>query len=84
MPKSNSYQLFITSKCSCCEDVLAFVKSEKLTISITNVDEEEYNLPFSVMMFPALVLGNKLMSYGCEDIISKLKPVSYMLGKRKI
>jgi hypothetical protein len=73
MKVAKPYKLFISSKCSCCSDVLAFVKSKNLSISITNVDEEEYNLPFSIMMFPALVLGDKLMSYGCDDIISRLK-----------
>ena len=73
MTSTNPYQLFISSKCSCCEEILSYLKSENLSIPVTYVDEEEYTLPFSIMMFPALVLGNKLMSYGCEDIITKLK-----------
>ncbi len=72
MTPTYSYQLFVSSKCNCSDKIMSYIKTEKIDIEITNVDEEEYNLPFSIMMFPALVLGNKLISYGCEDIISKL------------
>ena len=67
------YQLFISSKCSCCEKVLTYLKTKNITLTITNVDIDEYVLPFSVLMFPALVLGNQLISYGFEDIVAKLK-----------
>lgn len=67
------YQLFISSKCSCCEKVLAYLKTKDITLTITNVDKDEYVLPFSMFMFPALVLGNQLISYGFDDIVAKLK-----------
>jgi glutaredoxin len=72
--KSNlPYQLFISSKCSCCEEVLSYLKTKNITLTITNVDKDKYVLPFSVLLFPALVLGNKLIGYGFEDIVAKLK-----------
>ncbi|MGB0887226.1 MAG: hypothetical protein ACPGSL_03810 [Vicingaceae bacterium] len=52
-----------------------YIKSEKINVQATNVDEEEYSLPFAIMMFPALVAGNKLIGYGNNDIIAKLKQV---------
>ena len=73
MAHTHSYQLFIRSKCSCCNEILKYVKSEKNDILVTNVDEQEYNLPFSLVIFPALILNEKLVSYGCEDIIERLK-----------
>ncbi len=73
MTQSSPYQLFISGKCSCCDDVLAFLKREKIDIPVVNVDEDDYNLPFSIMIFPALVSKSKLLGYGCDDIISKLK-----------
>jgi glutaredoxin len=72
--KSNlPYQLFTSSKCSCCEEVISYLKTKKITLTITNVDKDKYVLPFSLLLFPALVLGNKLIGYGFKDIVAKLK-----------
>ena len=67
------HRLFISSECSCCAKMLDYLKTKKIHISITNVDEEYHPLPFSIMVFPALVLGDQLICYGFEDIIKKLK-----------
>ena len=73
MTTKQPYQLFISSKCSCCDAILALLKDENITLPIINVDKEEYTLPFSIVMFPALTLGENLLSYGCDDIIAQLK-----------
>ena len=72
MPIIDSYHLFVSNKCSCCNKILEYLKAEKITIKTTNVDEEDYNLPFSLMIVPALLKEKKLVSYGCDDIISSL------------
>ena len=72
---THSYQLLIRNKCTCCEDILKHVQSEKSNIPVINIDEQEHNLPFSIAIFPALILDKKLVSYGCEDIIARLKQV---------
>ncbi|MBL4594637.1 MAG: hypothetical protein JKX68_12600, partial [Flavobacteriales bacterium] len=38
----------------------------------TNVDKENHHLPFSLVILPALVKEEKLVAYGCEDILSHL------------
>jgi hypothetical protein len=83
MKSSLPHQLFISSKCSCCSKVMAYLKAKNINISITNVDKEVYTLPFSIIMFPALVIGNQLVSYGFEDIVAKLTAINYTLDKQK-
>ena len=73
MRNINSYQLFVSNRCSCCDKILNYLKSENITIKTTNIDEEKYSMPFSLTILPALVKGNQLVSYGCEDIISNLE-----------
>ncbi len=72
IPNINAYQLFVSSGCSDCDKILAFIKSNQINILTTNTDMDEYQLPFSLMIFPALVLNNKLISYGYEDIATQL------------
>jgi len=73
MPHTKSYQLFVSNRCTCCDKILSYLKDEKIIIPTTNVDIEEYNLPFSLTIFPALVKEKQLISYGCDDIINHLK-----------
>lgn len=73
MPQNNPYQIYISSKCSCCNKLMNFINTKKIKITATNVDEEDYSLPFTIMMFPALVKKNKIISYGYDDIITKIK-----------
>ena len=72
MSTISSYQLFVSSGCSDCDKILAFIKAKNINISTTNTDNDEYQLPFSLVIFPALLLNGKLVSYGYEDIVSKL------------
>jgi arsenate reductase-like glutaredoxin family protein len=73
MPNINSYHLFVSNKCSCCDKILDYLKNEDISIKTTNIDEEEYHLPFSLMILPALMKETKLIGYGYEDIISSIK-----------
>jgi hypothetical protein len=75
MQNPSKYQLFIRTNCSCCDKVINGLEIEKIAIPTTNVDLEDYKLPFNLMILPALVKDEKLISYGCEDIISYLKTV---------
>ena len=75
MSNINSYQLFVSAKCDSCNELLNNLKTRNINIATINIDEDDYSLPFSLMIFPALVLDNKLMSYGCNDIITQLKSI---------
>jgi hypothetical protein len=72
MSAISPYQLFVSSDCGDCDKILAFIKAKEINITTTIADKEEYQLPFSLMIFPALILNNKLVSYGYEDIATKL------------
>ena len=73
MSTKAKYQLFISTKCSCCNKIIAYLENKKIIIPITNIDTEEYDLPFKLMILPALVKEKKLLGYGCDDIIYHLE-----------
>ena len=73
MPNLNSYQLYVSNKCCSCDKVLAHLEYEKISIPTINVDSDEYHLPFTLTIFPALVKEKKLVGYGVDDIISCLE-----------
>lgn len=73
MSKTSEYQLYVSTKCSCCDKILALLESEQIVIPTINIDNEEYRLPFKLMILPALVTQKKLVGYGCDDIIKHLK-----------
>ena len=66
------YQLYISSACPSCDNVLRKLQEHKIDISTVNIDTESNQLPFKLMVIPALVKENKLISYGCNDIIASL------------
>ncbi|PCJ27834.1 MAG: hypothetical protein COA97_02545 [Flavobacteriales bacterium] len=72
MSNTSKYQLFVSNKCSCCDKIVDYLKRKKISISTINIDKEDYTLPFSLMIFPALVKEKKVVSYGCDDIIIRL------------
>jgi hypothetical protein len=75
MPNINSYHLFVSNKCCCCDKIITYLKKEGISIKTTNIDYEEYNLPFSIMILPALIKEKKLIGYGYKDIISNIEKV---------
>ena len=76
MVDSSKYQLFVSSKCSCCDKVLNLLRKENISVPIINIDEKETGLPFSITILPALVKEKKLIGYGCDDIINQLQITS--------
>jgi len=72
MNSLNSYQLYIGNDCCTCKKVQQFLKNKHLSITTFNIDEDTYNLPFSLMIIPALIKDNKVIAYG-YDIISNLQ-----------
>ena len=72
MKPLGKYQLYISSTCASCDNVLHKLKEHNLNVSTVNIDTENYRLPFKIMVIPALVKDNKLISYGCKDIINNL------------
>jgi len=75
MLSSSEYQLFISDKCCCCDKILNHLKKENISITTINVDNEGINLPFSLTILPALVREKKLIGYGVDDIIKRLKSI---------
>jgi len=69
MPFTPKYQLIIGSNCKCCQKAINSLNNKKILYSITNIDYTTPDLPFSLMVVPALVLQNKLIAYG-PDIVT--------------
>lgn len=68
----SDYILFIVSYCPSCNQVEKLIATNRLRCKIVNVDEEQEKLPFPIMIYPALIKGDKLMAYG-NDIGSYLE-----------
>ncbi|MDF1672508.1 MAG: hypothetical protein P1U41_03330 [Vicingaceae bacterium] len=68
----SKYRLFISDGCDSCNHTLLKLKENNLNVSTVNIDTEQYQLPFKLMVIPALVKGEKLISYGCNDILASL------------
>lgn len=75
MLKSNTYQLYISNQCTCCVKTLNYLSSKKIKIETVNIDEEDYQLPFKLMILPALIKEKKLIGYGFNDITKHLNLV---------
>jgi glutaredoxin-related protein len=69
MTPSIQYQLYVSNKCNCCDKILAKLEEDEINIETINVDTDDYNLPFTLMILPALVKENKLVGYGYKDIV---------------
>ena len=73
MTTSAKYQLYIRTTCSDCDKILIDLESQKINVPVINIDNDDYQLPFNLAIFPALVMDKSLISYGYDDIISCLK-----------
>jgi hypothetical protein len=71
MERSN-YVLYVGNNCSSCNNLTRFIKENNINIFSINIDEEDYNLSFSLMIIPALVKDEKLIGYG-PDIMKHLE-----------
>ncbi len=70
--KGEGYALYVGNDCFSCNKIEQFIKENNVNVSTINIDEEEYNLPFSLMIIPALVKNKKLIAYG-PDIIKHIE-----------
>ena len=73
MYSSTKYQLFVKTKCSDCDKILSELKNDEITVPTINIDTDNFKLPFNLVIFPALVKGDNLISYGYNDIMAYLK-----------
>lgn len=72
MNSLSKYRLFISDSCDSCNHTLLKLKENNLNVSTVNIETEKYQLPFKLMVIPALVKDEKLISYGCDDILASL------------
>jgi predicted thioredoxin/glutaredoxin len=72
---NNSYQLYIGNNCCSCEKIIDYMKEKNISTSVTNIDTDDYDLPFSLMIIPALVKDEKLIAYG-PDIKKHVDTIS--------
>lgn len=70
--QTSSYTLFIGNNCSGCKQILDKLKKLDVNVVIINIYEEKLNLPFTLMIVPALVKNDRLIGYGI-DIVKYLK-----------
>ncbi len=60
----NTYTLYVDNNCSSCKRIQQYISENNITINTVNIHEEINKLPFTIMIFPALVKENKLLAYG--------------------
>lgn len=70
----DNYTLFVDTNCTSCKKIQQFINEHNINVNTINIDEESYNLPFSLMIIPALVNNNKLLAYG-PDITKILETI---------
>jgi len=70
--EGKGYRLYVGDNCCSCNNIEQFLNKNNITIPIINIDKEEYDLPFSLMIIPALVKNEKLIGYG-PDIMKYLE-----------
>lgn len=61
-----SFTLYIANYCPGCVKVKDFITANNVTCKIINLDETPVETPIPIMIFPALVKGNKLIAYGSD------------------
>jgi len=60
----NNYTLYVDNNCSSCKKIQQYINENNIPVNTVNIDEENYDLPFTIMIIPALVKENKLLAYG--------------------
>ena len=70
----NNYTLYVDNNCSSCKKIQHFIHENNIPVNTVNIDEENYDLPFSIIIIPALVKGKKLLAYG-PDITPHLEKI---------
>ena len=72
----SSYTLFIGNNCLGCKQILDKLKKLNINITVVNILDEKPNLPFPLMIVPALIKDDRLIAYGI-DIVKYLKTNYY-------
>jgi len=67
----NNYTLYVDNNCSSCKKIQQYISENNILVKTVNIDNENYDLPFTIMIIPALVKENKLLAYG-PDITALL------------
>ena len=62
----NNYTLYVDNNCSSCKKIREYINDNNIPIKTVNIDEETYDLPFSIIIIPALVHKSKLIAYGTD------------------
>jgi hypothetical protein len=60
----NNYTLYLDNNCSSCKRIQQYISENNIAINTVNIHEGFNELPFVIMIFPALVKENKLLAYG--------------------
>jgi glutaredoxin len=68
MIEEKGYTLYVGNNCCSCNNIHQFLKENNINISTINIDEQEYHLPFSLLVIPALIKNKELIAYG-PDIL---------------
>jgi len=68
----NNFTLYVDNNCCRCKKIQQFITENNINVNNVNIDEEDYDLPFPLMIIPALVNNKKLLAYG-PDIIPYLQ-----------
>jgi glutaredoxin len=66
-----NYTLFVDNSCSSCKKIQQYINVNNIPVKTINIDNETYDLPFVIMVVPALVNQKKLIAYG-TDILTHL------------
>ena len=72
-----NYTLYTGNHCASCVKVATYLEKNDITFDEVNIDTDDYELPFTLMVIPALIENNELLAYG-PDIIE------YFLKKRNV
>ena len=63
-----SLKIYTINNCSTCKNVMNFFNENNISFKQFPVEEGNFELPFSIYIYPALVNDTKLLAYG-DDII---------------
>lgn len=71
----NNYTLYVDDSCSSCKKIRQYINENNIPINTINIDQDSYDLPFAIMIIPALVKENKLLAYGPDitPILERIK-----------
>jgi len=83
------YTLYIGKKCHQCQDMIEFLRVNKVSFRTVHVQKDKERPPIDLFIFPALMHDDRLLCYG-TDIVNyieakqgSVKQIG-MLGKMRI